>query len=121
MAAFELSMPSVIDIEALDISSRTPLPTSNQPPKPISDDALDLLTKEHEPVLQQFFRLVIGEPTGGFFSTATDFALQLWDQMEAHCARHEYACRSAPASWVDLVYLPVRRDHDALARGPVGP
>lgn len=44
-------------IEELKISNRTSRPASTQPLEPRSNDAPDPLTKEHVPMLQQFFTL----------------------------------------------------------------
>lgn len=113
-------VPSLIELELLKFPSRASQPASTQQSSSLSNDAPDLLTKEHVPFLQQFFHLVVGEPAGGLAGTPTTLTRKSWHLMEAYCARREYALRTAPASWVDLVHPRVCRDVNDLSRGHTG-
>lgn len=94
---------------------------STQSLKPLSNDTSDLWTDEHVPALQRFFHLVNGSPNRGFACSKTDLARQVWNLVEAHCAQHENARRTASSLWDNLVYPSVQCDDDDPLRGPTGP
>lgn len=69
-------------MEELKIFNRAPRNASTQSPKPLGDDAPDVIIEEHLSVLLRFFHLVISERTGGFVGTLTDSAHQLRDLLK---------------------------------------
>lgn len=55
-------------------------------------------------------------PSGGFAGTPAGLACQVFNLMNDHCARREYAIRPAKEAWADHFHLPVRRNMNSPLR-----
>lgn len=63
-------------------------------------------------MLQQVLHLVFGEPSGCVSGTPGNLACQIWDLMDSHFDRHEYASCMLKAVLVDADPPTVRRDEN---------
>lgn len=79
------------------------------------------LNRKTAPVQQWLLRVAIGEQHGGFAGSLAVMARQLWDLMEAHCARLEYAIRTAKAACSAFFHLQDCRDDNDLSHGRSSP
>lgn len=85
-------------------------PSSFKLPPALCEDASELLREDHMPVSQRFLQLVMSEPSGGFASSSSGIARQLWDLLIAYANKHKYKRRMDCTVWIDAVHPPPRPD-----------
>lgn len=71
------SSPAPAPLEELDLSAREVWNSYPKICQALSEDARELLMKDHMPVLQRFSQLVMGKPKDGFASILSGLPLQL--------------------------------------------
>lgn len=100
------SFSSPVPVEELDLYIREVRSSSPELPPVLSEDAPELLAEKRKPVLQRFFRLVIGEPRNGLSATPSGLSPQLWNLFLAYADKREYDLRTASAVWINTIHPP---------------